>query len=48
MRATKRLTRVTQDVSEIVSDWKTELSEKAEKDSSRVMVPFARRGVLDS
>ena len=47
MRATKRLTRVTQDVSEIVH-WKTELSEKAEKDSSRVLVPFARRGVLDS
>ena len=47
MRATKRLTRVTQDVREIVY-WKTELSEKAEKDSSRVLVPFAGRGVLDS
>ena len=52
MREPKRLTRVTQneislDVGGIVY-WKTERLKKAEKNTSRVLVPFAGRGVLDS
>ena len=51
-REPKRLTRVTQneislDVGGIVY-WKTERLKKAEKNTSRVLVPFAGRGVLDS
>ena len=52
MREPKRLTRVIQneislDVGGIVY-WKTERLKKAEKNTSRVLVPFAGHGVLDS